>query len=290
MKIRYSPYKLIGTGSFPSRKGALLEFTFEDQTTGYADCHPWEELGDAPLAQQLSLLKMGRLTPITARSLDFALIDSNARANKVNLFAGLKIPESHYLVSTAEVPEEYAVYKCKDPDICLKLLPRLSSGQKVRMDFNFSLTKAQFIEFIGKTKRYIDRFDFIEDPFPFNAEIWKEFELQYGISLALDRKKEGQEHAIRILKPAIDPPGKYESKQRLVYTSYLDHPLGQIGAAYVAAASGCNEVCGLTSHLVYQPNIFSERLDVVNSKLRIPVEGTGLGFDDCLEEQNWRSL
>ena len=290
MKIRYSPYKLIGTRSFPNREGALLEFTFEDQTTGYADCHPWRELGDASLEQQLSSLKKGKITPLTARSLDFAMIDSQARARKVNLFSGLTIPKSHCLVNSIDIPEEFDVYKCKDPKVCLELLPRLTPGKKIRMDFNFSLTKAQYIEFIGHAKSFTDRLDYVEDPFPFDSNIWKEFEFKYGVPIALDRAKQGEEHSLRILKPAIDPPVNMSTENRCIFTSYLDHPLGQIAAAYVAAVSRSEEICGLTTHLAYQANPFSEQLSIENSRLVIPTEGTGFGFDECLVEQDWRRL
>ncbi len=290
MRIRFSPYQLIGQEGFTNREGALLEFTFEDDTVGYADCHPWEELGDLSLEQQLSFLREGQLTPMTTRSLDFALIDSQARSKKINLFENLELPESHCLIGSDIFPEEFQIYKCKDPRLCLELLPKLPEDKKIRMDFNFKLTKGQFIEFLGRARPYFKSFDFIEDPFAFDPQTWKEFETEYGIPFALDRAKEGEEHTLRVIKPAVDAPRQDETSSRCLFTSYLDHPLGQAAAAYTAAVSGCRNVCGLASHLVYQPNAFSQRFQMNKARLVIPPLGYGFGFDDCLEELHWRHL
>jgi len=46
------------------REGALLRVG-----EGFADVHPWPELGDAPLDEQLALLSHGQTTPLTRRSL-----------------------------------------------------------------------------------------------------------------------------------------------------------------------------------------------------------------------------
>ena len=45
------------------RQGALLR-----AGDGFADMHPWPELGDAPLDEQLALLARGETTPLTRRS------------------------------------------------------------------------------------------------------------------------------------------------------------------------------------------------------------------------------
>ena len=290
MKIRYAPYTLKGLSGFLNREGSLLEFTFEDQSIGYADCHPWPELGDQPIEEQVSLLRTGSLTPITTRSLDFAMLDASGRSQSKNLFDGLKIPESHYLAVTASIPEEFSIIKCKDPKVCLDLLPKLNANQKVRMDFNFKLTPGKYIEFVSRVKPYLHKFDFIEDPFPFNFDTWTAFAWQFGIPLALDRAKNEEKFPVRVVKPAIDPPVKPTEEVRYIYTSYLDHPLGQIASAYVAALSGTTEVCGLATHLVYQPNVFSTQLEMDGSYLKVPRNGGGFGFSECLKEQRWQVL
>lgn len=290
MRVRYSPYTLESRGSFPSRQGALLEFTFEDRSKGYADCHPWPELGDGPIEQQIAQLREGRLTPLAARALDFAMLDSYGRSQKRNLLAEINIPDSHYLAASIQVPEEFTIYKCKSPKVCLELLPNLQEHQKIRMDFNFTLTPGQLIEFIGKVKPYVEKFDYIEDPFPFNLDTWTAFSWQFKIPFALDRAKEQESYPTRVIKPAIDPPKTHEEGVRYVYTSYLDHPLGQMGALFAACKAGTQEVGGFATHLVYKENDFSAQLRMEGARLVVPTEGYGFGFDDTLQNLRWRML
>ena len=47
-----------------TREGALIRVG-----DGFADVHPWPELGDAPLDEQLALLARGETTPLSERSL-----------------------------------------------------------------------------------------------------------------------------------------------------------------------------------------------------------------------------
>ena len=84
----------------PTRRGALVRVG-----NGFADVHPWPELGDAPLERQLTMLARGETTALTRRSLELARIDSDARARSVSLFAGLTIPLSHW--PGADPPPEF---------------------------------------------------------------------------------------------------------------------------------------------------------------------------------------
>src|SRR5947207_12510223 len=88
------------------RVGALIRIS-----DGFADVHPWPELGDLPLDEQLSLLARGVTTPLTARSLCFAALDAEARAASRNLFEGLTIPPSHW--PGPDPPASFEVVKLK---------------------------------------------------------------------------------------------------------------------------------------------------------------------------------
>jgi O-succinylbenzoate synthase len=68
---------------------------------GYGCVHPWPEFGDAPVEEQLRLLRKGVTTPVTAMALRCAEIDGAARRAGVSLFEGLEIPRSHYSWSFA---------------------------------------------------------------------------------------------------------------------------------------------------------------------------------------------
>ena len=63
-----------------ARRGALIRVD-----GGFADVHPWPELGDAPLDEQLALLARGETTPLTRASLHWARVDADARARGVSI-------------------------------------------------------------------------------------------------------------------------------------------------------------------------------------------------------------
>src|SRR5258708_24582201 len=73
------------------REGALIRIG-----DGFADVHPWPELGDLPLDDQLALLARGETTALTRQSLSFVSIDERARLASRSLFEGLTIPPSHW--------------------------------------------------------------------------------------------------------------------------------------------------------------------------------------------------
>lgn len=289
MKIAYSHYVLNGTGSFFDRKGALLQITFPDGSIGYADCHPWPELGDLPLERQLERLRSHRMTPLTACSLNFARLDAKARARGKNVFEGKIIPKSHWLMKDESVPEGFSHIKVKDPGLLLSILPSLDPTIKVRFDCNNRFTLKECCEFLEKIQPWAKQFDFIEDPIPFDRDKWDKMETKYEITLACDRDSEQYSHPTAVLKPAVQNPTALSEHKRVIVTSYLDHPLGQLAAAYTALMINSEEICGLLSHHVYQPNPWSEQLAIHDQRL-VPPEGTGFGFNDLLVQQNWTEL
>lgn len=324
MKIDHALYTLtverhyLTVQGYTQRHGALLRFTFDDGSFGYADCHPWQELGDLPLADQLQLLSQGKFTPLTERSLIFATLDEAARIKKKNLFEKLTIPQSHFLVANilawhlpliAEaIEQKFTVLKIKLGTDLQNELVRLKAlfkwlektDLKVRLDFNLKLTKEKFQSFLSEISPWWHLIDFCEDPFLFNVNSWKEIQ-KIGPALACDaRSEQAISHAnaskVCVIKPAQQseiPFLQKPSDQRLVITSYLDHPLGQLSAAYSAALVSRDskrvDVCGLMSHRIYQPNAFSEQLCWNNANFKIP-PGTGFGYDDLLAKQDWKTL
>jgi len=88
------------------------------------------------------------------------------------------------------------------------------------------------------------------------------------------------------VKPAVN---EMVQGERVVVTSYMDHPLGQVFAAWEAARAGVTEVCGLQTHGLFTANGFTEALGQVRPEFGVP-EGAGLGFGDLLEELPWMRL
>jgi O-succinylbenzoate synthase len=249
------------------RQGALLRVG-----GGFADVHPWPELGDAPLDEQLALLARGETTALTRRSLWFASIWRR------DLFDGLTIPRSHWPGSNP--PEGFDVAKVKMPGGTLP--------ERVRLRLDFNADGAAFHRLAPSLPR--QRIDFVEDPCPYDAGAWSEIRAR-GFRLALDRAAspspppgDRQECLssidVRIVKPAVEDVPK--SEVPIIITSYMDHPVGQLHAAYVAANS--TETCGLITHVLYENDPFIERMAIEDARLVPP------DFTDLLEALPWKRL
>ncbi|MDQ3281893.1 MAG: hypothetical protein M3Q69_10830 [Acidobacteriota bacterium] len=260
-----------------ARSGALLRIG-----DGFADVHPWPELGDAPLDEQLALLARGELTPLTRASLHHAQIDGDARKRGVSLFEGLKIPESHW--PGPDPPPEFDTVK-------LKGLQPFPENVRLRIDFNATLTPDEFLRIAQTLPR--ERIDFIEDPCTYDAETWEALRTATNLRLALDLAATGSRPQatpfdVLIHKPAINSEFP-DFTGEIVVTSYMDHPIGQFTAAYVAATHNVSPRCGLMTHVLYEPDAFIERIQRDGARL-LPPRGTGIGLDDLLENLPWKLL
>jgi o-succinylbenzoate synthase len=310
--IRVHRYELVPRARLNARTaagpryGALLRVD-----DGFADVHPWPELGDAPLGEQLARLARGETTPLTARSLHFAALDAAARREGRSLFEGLTIPESHWPAAAGEAPPAFDTIKVKMPGS--ELPPR--GG--LRLDFNATLDAASFLRIAATLPR--ERIDFVEDPCPYDGAVWRDLRAQTGLRLALDREVATEGVDVLVVKPALQrvpgeqvvgegvaASGEREPGERraasgergetvgagavsIVVTSYMDHPIGQLHAAAVAARYATNARCGLVTHLLYEANAFSERLALDGARL-VPPGGRGIGFEDLLEGLAWSRL
>ena len=266
--IWYWPYALS-----EKRRGALIRVG-----SGFADVHPWPELGDAPLETQLDLLRRGETTPLTKRSLELAKIDGAARGRGVSVFDGLQIPLSHWPGS--DPPPEFDTAKLKGID-------RIPDRVRLRIDFNARLRAEEFLMLAEGLP--LDRIDFIEDPCPYDGATWTALREQTRMRLALDRFQAEEGVDVLVVKPAIQEMP--QTQKEIVITSYMDHPVGQFGAAYVAAknARRVSPRCGLFTHVLYQRNDFIEMIRSDGARL-LPPEGTGIGFDTLLERLPWKKL
>jgi o-succinylbenzoate synthase len=316
MKIEVSFYQLKSKtalncrSSLLVRRGALLRFDFGQGLIGYADCHPWEELGDMALDSQLIQLKQGVFSTQIQQSMCFAKLDAEARLKRCSLMRSDSLL-SHFLIpnlldcssDTIAQAEQvgYQIAKCKmgkDPKKEAAHLLQLSSNSHIkwRLDFNENLSVEQFEAVLHELKPIKGRIDFFEDPCPFQENVWESIQRNHDVSLACDRQVplalgKPQAACVLILKPAIQPLFylNLNGTQRLVVTSYLDHPLGQLSAAYIAAKldSKRKEIHGLLSHQVYEPNAFSIELSWNSPQFIHPI-GTGFGYDALLSSLNWQ--
>jgi len=217
-------------------------------------------------------------TALTARSLALAKVDGDAREAGRSLFEGLTIPESHWPGS--DPPPAFAIAKVKTGAV-------LPERVRLRIDYNAMLTAEEFLEVAAALPR--ERIDFIEDPCPYDGPTWSMLRERTGLRLALDRQFATEGVDVLVIKPAIQDFETFRvHPSSFIVTSYMDHPVGQLGAAYVAATHEVG-VCGLLTHVLFHPNAFSERLRIDGARL-VPPEGSGIGFDDLLDSLPWKKL
>jgi O-succinylbenzoate synthase len=274
--------KLSGLAAPGAREGALLRVRDESGAEGFADLHPWPELGDLPLEMQLMMLGRGDTTEQSQASLHLAMIDAEARARGVSLFEGLTIPESHWPGN--DPPDGFDTVKTKG------VMP-VPDHVRIRVDFNATLTPEEFLETAQALPR--ERIDFIEDPCAYDSETWERLRETTGLRFALDlaagdRKVDARAYDVLVHKPALHSDWP-DDQGEIVVTTYMDHPVGQFGAAYVAATNPSGKRCGLMTHVLYEPDAFIERIECAGARL-LPTKGTGLGFDDLLESLQWTTL
>lgn len=240
------------------REGALLR-----TEEGFADIHPWPELGDAPLGEQLARLARGETTPMTRRSLWFASVWRR------DLFDGLVIPRSHWPGS--DPPDDFDVAKVKMPGGALP--------DRVRLRLDFNGDGVAFRGLAASLPR--ERIDFVEDPAPYDAAAWREIQRR-GFRLALDRFVATESVDVLVVKPAVQEVPDVAIP--IIITSYMDHPIGQLHAAYVAAKAAPNATCGLVTHVLYENDPFIERMTIEDTRLVPP------DFSDLLEALPWKQL
>lgn len=319
VNISYSKYLLEGAQVPGSREGALLRFCFAEGVYGYSDCHPWPELGDDALDVQLDSLRVGCYSTLGQRCLAMAHMDARARRCAIPLFpAGEQYPRSQFLIhkltdhSADLAAQAYARgfthFKVKiqqasesEAEMLAALAARCElKSHTLRLDFNekFAIEELEFfldkLFFVAPSLR--SALDFFEDPLPWDSVKWAKLRHRWRVQLACDRSagSAAGDYAadVIVIKPAIVDPipivAKLHAGQRLVVTSYLDHPIGQLAAARCAWLLRPNEVHGLATHHIWHPTVWSASLGLAPRIL--PQPGTGWGYDALLPTLEWLAL
>lgn len=294
-------------------EGALIRVDFGSEKYGYGCIHPWVELGDLSLDITLEKLAKGEKTNISERALFCAQVDSEARVKGVSLFDGLDIPESHATL----VMDSWCVMDAVDAGF---LTVKLKVGKSLvreaffvreqamlypslrwRFDFNHTQSLDSVSVFLGSLgDEVIKRIDFLEDACLPNESMT---ECHHGVPMAMDHDVEsaGGDCSVMVIKPAVHEPKNIlkRAKQlgkKVIYTSYMDHPVGQVFAAWEAAHayqtySEWIGRCGLVTHGLFENDEdgFINSMGSPRPYLKSP-KGTGLGFDDLLGSVIWERL
>ena len=291
-------------------EGALIQID-----GGFGCVHPWPELGDPTLEKCLADLAGARRWPIVRRAIRCAEYDREARAFENSLFEEMEVPASHATLAKADAAEVARAVEAGFTTVKLKAGRDLSAEMKFldamtlefpalqwRLDFNESLNSEQAAEFLqGLGEKARAAIDFVEDPCPFSETSWAELHRKTRVKLAVDREATPLSAAAQVIviKPAVDEPfllgeAAIAHNQRVVMTSYMDHPVGQAFAAWEAARlelqfPGLVGICGLQTHHLFEPEEFAEALGPWSPAFKVP-DGLGLGFDDLLASQPWTRL
>lgn len=325
MKIRAHHYTLqpgpdTWRAARSPRSGALIEVTFDDETIGYADIHPWTEFGHAPLDEHLASLTTDQPTHLANLALRHARTDAAARRAGVSLFDGLTEVGSHALFTDwMEAPRSafeqcvadgYTAAKLKigqDPEREAEALNNLADiALRWRLDANSSLTDASslaaFLDQLSPPIR--NNIEFLEDPLAYDPAAWSAVSEKNKINLALDWELPKKPPAwpgaqILVIKPASQDAfplalAAAHAGMEIVVTHSMDHPLGQSVALWTALRlrqrhGDLVREGGLQAVGLYESDEFSAQIKTAGPRT-IPPIGTGFGFDDQLTKLPWKIL
>lgn len=311
--LKYSPYEIRVNGQVV--EGALLT-----DGVGYSVLHPWTSLGDPSLSSLLEDLSTQKKHPLVLRSLELLSLDAQARAKGESLLP-TQSPASHLFLDLMDTSvfsklksalnEGIQLFKFKiafDVDHEISVFKKIQKefaqeNFKIRLDANQRFRSAaplfQILEAFEDS--FKSRIDFIEDPFAGSPEEWMSFKEKSALRIAHDfASKEFRDLCdVWILKPTRNNPWPLvelvlQKNKKLVFTTALDHELGQL-----AALSLADEVQKKHPLLVEDGGFlsFSElqgagtcfsrkgnRLDFES------LRGVGFGCESLLSSLSWQNL
>ncbi|WP_413586295.1 o-succinylbenzoate synthase MenC [Bdellovibrio sp. HCB274] len=302
------------------RSGALIKVEWPHGFVGYGDLHPWPELGDMTLADQLAALKKGKITPQMEQTIWLARKDADLRKKgKTILTTGEKVRNNYLVSNYAEIIPGFLdeLKRASFSTIKLKVgrdlaaeanaVTRIAAaGFKIRLDFNSACSWQSFERFFsGLSPQEKVWIEYVEDPFPFDPDAW--MDAKKLVKIAMDSAYEKVDwdkitkapFDVLVIKPAkmdvdkaIERCKKFNLKATV--TSYMDHPVGSLGA--LAVAMECKELypnimldAGCMTYRSYQMDQFSASINTTGPYFS-SIKGTGIGFDLLLKELPWQKL
>ena len=307
MKLYIRPYHLNFKNKKKPLHGALLLFEFSSGAKGYSDFLPHPHLTkEKSLKEQLEDVKKGKESLRFQLAKKTAQRDALGREKKINLFFGLKVPESHFLIEdlnhfTFQDMDKIQLFNYKTVKLKvskdlknlnhLKELQKKNPHLKWRLDGNGHLKKSRWFEFKKKFHFLWHNLEFIEDPF-LQPETFNQKETLFAEDWIPNSKS-----SIRIVKPTRDPLSSLQSEvaasrwKHIVFTHNQDSLLGQAIAAYWAA-----------QFYKVQPRFYCSGafkcFSFKEARWTAPLKetphfecpsGFGLGFGNLLEKENWKS-
>lgn len=321
MKIFYSPYFLKPKHSLNSlsqrnqREGALIKIE-EGEYAGFADLHPLREFGDAPLSDHLESLKTSSPSPLVARSLFLAHRDLQARKTGASLYGHVKLKNNFAIPDIQSFDlqdlgklQDFKTLKIKIGRDWKKEAEILNCLQrdsfKLRLDANASFTANSFNEFLDLLdKRVIESLEYIEDPTPYDLEIWKSFQKRVPIAIDFEYSKAPESlldagFSAVVLKSSRQNVEDIVDKSvraglKITFTSSMDHLVGIAHGVSIAQyfKSKFPESLldsGFLTHDLFEEDMFSLKVSIKEATLYFSEE-SGIGFTAELNSCQWVEL
>lgn len=317
-QIQVASYEAGFKNSSSLAKGVLMRLNIQG-VWGYSSLQPWTHLGDPKL--DLNHINDILKSDLGQRALELAHLDAQARLTQKKLLEDLPA-YCHYSVldfnqvNRADLEEAlkvgYTHVKVKFGSNIEENIQWLKSVWdlnflKWRFDFNNQLNEKLWESFCLELPDFlISKIEFVEDPFIFNEKTWKQ--AQRILPLALDFQlvnsskvrelvsKECAEYFIYKPSARMLPQGL---EQKIVITSYMDHP---IGVAHALAEYqklkkqrvNMSVVSGLGTLSFFQDSMavskYIHQLHCDGPLLTIKTSGFGVGFEEALEQESWQDI
>ena len=277
----------------PFQRGVLVK-VIEGNFWGVADLCPKPELGDADYETEIK--NRGHLYK---RAIELALEDFEARRNKLSLLADKPV-RNNFLVTDYQTVDIFRrnfsgqTVKIKgDRDVAslTRILNALDLEMKIRLDFNSSLTSAEFESFLSlisaETKNKIE---YIEDPTPISVQ-WKHWNMIIPLAFDFQPGEYNPELAqFQIVKPSRQnlPAGGFS---HVTLTSAMDHPVGVAHGLRSAQKFATGDSGFLTLDLYESAfsKYFVQHENFLNFS-DVARHDTGIGMSDELEKLTWNAL
>lgn len=305
LKIDYTFYELSQKAALNRmdlssvREGVLLRL--DEGRGGYAGLQCWPELGDPSLPECLESLRTGEPLPMVQRSLETAAcFHGTTQAMTVQSHATL--PKLTGTGVTEAIAAGFTTVKVKRGKDWMRMRKKTAAMMEAfpelrwRFDFNGALESPRELhQFLGSIPA--EKVDFIEDPFSDlpSAENWR------GVPIGHDRILPARltlEQNYLIAKPALQSLPQVrelagEHPARVIFTTYMDHPLGQWLAYraaqnfYAEAAVSTPPLCGLVTHGLYTETAYHRGF---GAPAPVLVQPSAQSLAALLQQESWKPL
>ena len=234
----------------------IMVLKLEDQNQyGVASLSSWPHLGDPELSDLQKDLVSDQKYSLVQKALYFAIKD----LKQENIHT-VQLPESHRLVQDEKYLEDnlrFSKLKLKPKQSFQILAATLNTlpftPKSLRLDFNNKLSYDEFYEFLKLCSAQTHAaFDFIEDPFEYNEQLWAKIKTDFPeVSLALDHKIDFKKTCfdVYIWKPAKSFFPNLSCK--VIPTHYMSNEMEWYCSLWEASQHDLlNQICGFgTEHL-----------------------------------------